>query len=408
MPIISLVHGSHCHGEAIGRAVVQDLGAAWVEDGDLVAETARRFGVAEERLRRTLEGRVSVFNPFTRERERHLAGLRGVVADRLAGDRFVLAGRLGHLIPAGIAHVLKVCVIAELAFRVEQAVRAGMPRKEAQRRLRQEDEALGRWTDHLHRRLPWDAALYDMLLPTSKIPPDEAARMVVEQARSRPLERTPASDQAVRDFQLAARVEMAMIQAGHTVEVSAKAGGVTLTINRHTLRLSRLEEELKAVARGVEGVRAAETKVGPGFYQAGVYRQLDAELPSRVLLVDDEQEFAQTLSERLSKRDVGTAMVYDGEQALRFVQEEEEPEVMVLDLKMPGIDGLEVLRRIKAGHPAVEVIVLTGHGTAQDEANCRALGAFAYLQKPVDIEKLSETMKAAYRRVRERSGGGAP
>jgi CheY-like chemotaxis protein len=409
MPIISLVHGSHCHGEEIGARVSRELNAARVEEGELIAETAGRLRVAEDPLRRTLDGRASVFNPFSRERERNLAGLRLTVADRLAGDGFMMLGRLGHLIPSGIGHVLKVCVIAEMDARVERAMRAlGLPRKEAQKRIRREDESLGRWTDLLRRRLPWDAALYDMLLPTSKLPPDEAVRMIVEHARSRPVERTPASVQAVRDFQLAARAETALVQAGHEVEVSARDGCLILTVNRHTLRLEHLEAELKAVASRVEGVREVETRVGPGFYQAVAYRQLDAAIPRRVLLVDDEQEFVQTLSERLSMRDVGTAAVHDGEAALKFVREEEVPEVMVLDLKMPGIDGLEVLKRIKAEHPGVEVIVLTGHGTPQDEAACRALGAFAYLQKPVDIEKLSETMKAAYRRLRARQGESPP
>ena len=68
---------------------------------------------------------------------------------------------------------------------------------------------------------------------------------------------------------------------------------------------------------------------------------------------------------------------------------------MVLDLKMPGLHGTEVLRRTKEMAPNVEVIILTGHGTVKDEQECMELGAFAYLNKPVDIEQLSATIKAA-------------
>ena len=107
------------------------------------------------------------------------------------------------------------------------------------------------------------------------------------------------------------------------------------------------------------------------------------------------------LSDRLEMRDLGAAVVYDGEQALAAVNEEE-PEVMVLDLKMPGIDGMEVLRRVKTEHPNVEVIVLTGHGSEEIRKHCMELGACAYLEKPVDIETLTKTMKEAYRRARER------
>ena len=69
---------------------------------------------------------------------------------------------------------------------------------------------------------------------------------------------------------------------------------------------------------------------------------------------------------------------------------------MILDLKMPGIDGIEVLRRVKKTNPNIEIIILTGHGTEKDKDICMALGAFAYLEKPVDIELLTKTLQAAY------------
>jgi len=81
---------------------------------------------------------------------------------------------------------------------------------------------------------------------------------------------------------------------------------------------------------------------------------------------------------------------------------EDEPEVMILDLKMPGIDGIEVLRRVKETRPEIEVIILTGHGSDADKETCMKLGAFAYLQKPVDIELLSETLKKANEKIRLR------
>jgi DNA-binding response OmpR family regulator len=116
----------------------------------------------------------------------------------------------------------------------------------------------------------------------------------------------------------------------------------------------------------------------------------------KVLLVDDEQKFVQALSERLQMRDLENETVYDGEQALSFV-DDKEPDVMVLDLKMPGIDGMEVLRRVKKKFPAIRVIILTGHGTDRDEEESRRMGVFDYLKKPVDIEVLVSRIKAAHR-----------
>lgn len=115
----------------------------------------------------------------------------------------------------------------------------------------------------------------------------------------------------------------------------------------------------------------------------------------KVLLVDDEEEFVKALAERLEMRDLRSDTVYDGEEALSFV-EDQEPDVMVLDLKMPGIDGMEVLRRVKKAYPKIEVIILTGHGTEKHEEEARRLGAFDYLEKPVNLDVLVKKMKQAY------------
>jgi len=122
----------------------------------------------------------------------------------------------------------------------------------------------------------------------------------------------------------------------------------------------------------------------------------------KILLVDDEEKFVKALSERIQLRDQQSDIALNGEQALKSVGEEL-PDVMVLDLKMPGMDGLEVLRRVKKAYPEVQVIILTGHGTEKDENEARRLGAFEYLQKPVEIEALMRHIKRAYKNKVESS-----
>jgi DNA-binding NtrC family response regulator len=121
----------------------------------------------------------------------------------------------------------------------------------------------------------------------------------------------------------------------------------------------------------------------------------------KILLVDDEEQFVKTLAERIQMRDLGPKVALNGEQALKLI-DDQVPDVIVLDLKMPGMDGMELLRRIRKAYPEVQVIILTGHGTAKDEKEARKLGAFDYLQKPVDIEKLMSTIKKAYQKKIER------
>ena len=74
---------------------------------------------------------------------------------------------------------------------------------------------------------------------------------------------------------------------------------------------------------------------------------------------------------------------------------------MIIDLKMPGIDGMEILKQVKTTRPEIEVIVLTGHGSEADRKRCMQLGAFAYMQKPVDIDELSETLKKAHEKIQQ-------
>ena len=121
----------------------------------------------------------------------------------------------------------------------------------------------------------------------------------------------------------------------------------------------------------------------------------------KVLLVDDEVEFVTTLAERLRLRDLKVDSVFDGAQALTYIAKVE-PDVIVLDLKMPGLHGIEVLREIKKTRPKVQVIILTGHGTDQDEAEARKLGGFDFLRKPAEIDLLVRKIKEAFQEKVER------
>ena len=116
----------------------------------------------------------------------------------------------------------------------------------------------------------------------------------------------------------------------------------------------------------------------------------------KLLLVDDEENFVNTLAERLKMRDVPSKVVYSGEEALEAVKSEV-PDVVVLDLRMPGIDGMEVLRKVRQTNPDVRIVILTGHGNEAVEEEAKKLGAFHYHKKPVEIDELLGTVKKAYR-----------
>jgi DNA-binding response OmpR family regulator len=112
------------------------------------------------------------------------------------------------------------------------------------------------------------------------------------------------------------------------------------------------------------------------------------------LIVDDEEELVSTLGERLMLRGFAADGVLTGEDALRQVREKEF-DVVILDIKMPGMDGLEVMKKMRALRPHLQVILLTGRGSEKESEIGLEEGAFAYLVKPIDIEHLIEKMKEA-------------
>ncbi|MCU0586592.1 MAG: response regulator [Syntrophobacteraceae bacterium] len=116
-----------------------------------------------------------------------------------------------------------------------------------------------------------------------------------------------------------------------------------------------------------------------------------------VLLVDDEVEFLETLVKRLARRKLDVTGVTNAEDAIRILKERP-VDVIVLDVKMPGMDGLEALRQIKATSPDVEVIMLTGHANMEAAIQGMELGAFDYLMKPMDIDELLYKLQDAYKK----------
>ena len=120
-------------------------------------------------------------------------------------------------------------------------------------------------------------------------------------------------------------------------------------------------------------------------------------IPTRVLVVDDEQDFVEMLSLRLRETGERVTPAYSGKECLEVLNEKT-IDVVVLDIKMPGMDGIETLREIRKKYPLVEVIMLTGHGTTETAVEGMKLGAFDYLLKPAEFDELSEKLEAARQR----------
>jgi DNA-binding NtrC family response regulator len=119
----------------------------------------------------------------------------------------------------------------------------------------------------------------------------------------------------------------------------------------------------------------------------------------RVLVVDDEADFLETIVMRLRRRKIDASGVDSGKKALEIV-ENERFDVVVLDVLMPGLDGIETLKLLKKKKPFIEVIILTGHGSVESGLQGMQFGAFDYIMKPADLDELLEKIQQAYERKR--------
>lgn len=120
-----------------------------------------------------------------------------------------------------------------------------------------------------------------------------------------------------------------------------------------------------------------------------------------IMLVDDEVPFVEAMSKRLVRRDLKVEKAFNGQEALDQLKNGSTVDVVVLDVKMPGMDGIETLKAIKSQVPLVEVIMLTGHASVESAIDGMKLGAFDYLHKPCDMDHLLAKVSAAAAKKRQ-------
>lgn len=397
MSSIALFYSIFTEEKEIREQLVTASGYDIIQDSDIIEEVCRRYEVGKDKVERTLYGPTSVFNKFTLERERITACLKLVMAEQLNSSGMIFSGFIAQLVPSTITHVLKVGLFDEKGKRIQRVVTEGLTEKSALKLIKRNDASATDWTDFLYKKAANDSSLYDIVIPIDAGRPEYTVQLIMENYHKPAVLINETSRQAVDDMALGAQVELALAQKGYSIKVQCSKGQITLPVNKSVHNFSKLVNRLTAIVIDISRVKSVHVSKGKDYF-VSVYRGQEFSLPPKVLLVDDEQEFVQTLSERLNTRNYGSYPVFDGQQALELLGDET-PDVMVLDLKMPGISGVEVLRKTKVAQPEIEIIILTGHGSEEDKKTCMELGAYAYLQKPVDIKQLTIIIDKAYKKV---------
>ena len=397
MSSIALFNTIFIEEKKVREQLAAATGFKVIQDASIISEVAQKYSIGEDKVDRAINGPPSVFNRFTLERERITAYLKAVIAEHLKSSGIIYSGNISLLVPSAVTHVLRVGLFDKKSNRIQRAMGEGLTEKNAIKVIKKHDASSIAWVDFCHKKEITDKSLYDIIVPMGNNDPESAVKLILENYHKPAVLEQDSSRQAVENMALEAQVELALVDKGYTTGVKTIDGEMTLLVNKSVSNFPKLANTLTEIAKSVDGVHDVKVITGKD-YHISIYRNQEFTLPPKVLLVDDEQEFVQTLSERLNTRNYGSYPVFDGEQALQLLGNEI-PDVMVLDLKMPGMSGVDVLRDAKALNPEIEVIVLTGHGSEDDKKECMELGAFAYLHKPVDLSQLTEIIDKAHGKV---------
>lgn len=402
MSILTITSGLYSNaGETVSN-LSEKLNRKIITDADIIEKTHQTTEISLSTLQKIIESKPIAFNDFTHEKEKCLAAIKKTISDFTCSGDYIFHGILGHLIPSEISHVMKVLIITDKKTRTQNGITLhGLSEKEALKNMDHADKIAALWTNTLLSKKAWDESLYDIVIPTDKLDSQASVNLILKHIEKLLANKEDLIKKEIADFKLNSEVDVVLSEIGQGLFAKTDSGNVIVTIDKKVMMLTRLQQKIMSAVQKIPGVLSVETTIGRNYYKGTIIRNYEFETPLRILLVDDEKDFVQTLSERLKMRQFTSEIAYNGQEALDFT-DQEDTEVMVLDLKMPGIDGFEVLKKIKQTKPDIEVIILTGHGTEKDRQTCMDLGAFAYLQKPADIDLITDTMKRAYEKIAAR------
>jgi len=179
MPVISIFSGMYCKANDVVQKTIEKTGYRLVTDRNIATEASKMSGMPENKIMKAFSGKTSVFNRFTHEKERLIAQLRLALAGMLSEENMIISGFSGLLIPRDITHTLQVCIIADVKSRTAEAMKSkSVSEKEAIGIIEKNDAENFSWVNMLFKAsAPWDASLYDIVIPTNKVDANKAAEL---------------------------------------------------------------------------------------------------------------------------------------------------------------------------------------------------------------------------------------
>jgi two-component system, OmpR family, response regulator CpxR len=399
MSVVAILSAKGCPENAIISQLSEKSSYKVLSDKEIYEYIYHKYSIPESKLYKAFFSTGALIFTSQTEIKRLINLYKLSVLEELIKDKIIYKGFGTLLLPDNAKHIFKVCIGAELKYRIQNLSKEmNISENEAESKIRNDDKSLFKFAQALKLKSPYQSDIYDMTISVDKLNIDDVINRIFLHFFDGFLETGEEDMEFLKDEILATKVLDILLSNKHDVDVTAESGKVKVFLKKYKIRMENYIEKIKDLVLKAEGVKNVEVTFGKDIQIPSPSMPFDIKRREKVLLVDDEVEFVDTLSERLMSRNIMTSVAYSGEEALESLNKEL-PDVIILDLKMPGIDGIEVLRKVKKEHPETEVIILTGHGSEKEKILSYELGAFAYLEKPVNIDILSETMKKAYEKI---------
>jgi len=263
MPIITISRGSYSKGKEISEKLAEELGYECISR-EILLEASQHFNIPEVKLVRAIHDAPSVFDRFTYGKERYIAFFREALLEHIKKDRVVYHGLGGHFFLAGVPHVLRVRIIANMEDRIkEEMKRENISEDKARYLLQKDDEERRKWSLQLYGIDTWNSKLYDVVLHIDKLKVDDAVGLLVNAVERPCFQKTPESQKILEDLHLAAKAQLSLVFEFPSAIVSSKDGNVHIGIMAPLSQERNIIKKANELVKNVPGVKTAEIHIVP-------------------------------------------------------------------------------------------------------------------------------------------------
>ncbi len=263
MSIVTISRGSYSHGKEVAEKLAQRLGYDCVSR-EILLEASEHFNIPEIKLSHAIHDAPSILDRLTYGRERYIAYIREALMHHFSKDNVVYHGLAGQIFVAGIPHVLKIRILADMDDRVaEEVKREGLSAEKARAMLLKDDEERYGWSHYLYGIDTRDPSLYDLVIHLKSLVIDEAVDLIYNTVRLPRFQTTPESQQAMATLMLAAQVQAALVEQIPAAKVGVEGDKIVVSIRGPWADEKKLIAKVEEVSDSVGGVKVKVRLVSP-------------------------------------------------------------------------------------------------------------------------------------------------